>query len=201
MISFRFFEDLMTAPFGGNRRLSAEMSSGLGGFGGAAIQPKEAVAPTGAPNDVEMQELREFGYMNYDSERRFFVMTEEGIHRLLSAYNSMKRRVHALEEERKQSVPLMFIGERAVNALRRNPKKAEETFLRTEDMVATWVAANGGAGSEVLTMMNEAYEEIMAREAERAEHRWLLEHGGRNISLERGDYNDRSFTQEEHFKG
>ena len=60
MISFRFFEDLMTAPFGGNRRLSAEMSSGLGGFGGAAIQPKEAVAPTGAPNDVEIRQRAAF---------------------------------------------------------------------------------------------------------------------------------------------
>ena len=96
-------------------------------------------------------------------------------------------------------MPLELIGERAVNALRRNPSGAKEAFLRVEDMVSTWVAANDGVGQEVKTMMDEAYQQVTEREDERAEHRWLLEHGGRNVLLERGDYNDRSFTQERHY--
>lgn len=198
MTGFRLLTDLMTAQLGSMKLAAADVFSGLGGLGGGAVQPKEMVAPTGAPNDVEMQELQEFGYKNYDSERRIFVLTEEGVYHWLAEFNSMKRRMHAQEEKLKQSVPLEFIGERAVHALRRDPAGAKEAFLRMEDMVATWVAANGGAGSEVLKMMDDAYEQTMAREAERAERRWLLEHGGRNISVERGDYNDESSTRENH---
>ena len=208
MIGFRLLADLMTAPLGSKKLAAADAFSGVDGLGGAA-QPQElathdamgpaAVGPAAVPVDVEIQELRAFGYQQYDREHRIFVLTEDGVRDWLAEYNNMKRRVHALEEEQKRRVPLELIGERAVNALRRNPSGAKEAFLRVEDMVSTWVAANDGVGQEVKTMMDEAYQQVTEREDERAEHRWLLEHGGRNVLLERGDYNDRSFTQERHY--
>ncbi len=208
MIGFRLLADLMTAPLGSKKLAAADAFSGVDGLGGAA-QPQElathdamgpaAVGQAAVPVDVEIQELRAFGYQQYDREHRIFVLTEDGVRDWLAEYNNMKRRVHALEEEQKRRVPLELIGERAVNALRRNPSGAKEAFLRVEDMVSTWVAANDGVGQEVKTMMDEAYQQVTEREDERAEHRWLLEHGGRNVLLERGDYNDRSFTQERHY--
>lgn len=208
MIGFRLLADLMTAPLGSKKLAAADAFSGVDGLGGAA-QPQElathdamgpaAVGQAAVPVDVEIQELRAFGYQQYDREHRIFVLTEDGVRDWLAEYNNMKRRVHALEEEQKRRVPLELIGERAVNALRCNPSGAKEAFLRVEDMVSTWVAANDGVGQEVKTMMDEAYQQVTEREDERAEHRWLLEHGGRNVLLERGDYNDRSFTQERHY--
>lgn len=208
MIGIRLLADLMTAPLGSKKLAAADAFSGVDGLGGAA-QPQElathdamgpaAVGQAAVPVDVEIQELRAFGYQQYDREHRIFVLTEDGVRDWLAEYNNMKRRVHALEEEQKRRVPLELIGERAVNALRRNPSGAKEAFLRVEDMVSTWVAANDGVGQEVKTMMDEAYQQVTEREDERAEHRWLLEHGGRNVLLERGDYNDRSFTQERHY--
>lgn len=213
MTGFRLLTDLMTAPLGSKKLAAADVFSGVDGLGGAA-QPQElathdamgpaavgpaAVGQAAVPVDVEIQELRAFGYQQYDREHRIFVLTEDGVRDWLAEYNNMKRRVHALEEEQKRRVPLELIGERAVNALRRNPSGAKEAFLRVEDMVSTWVAANDGVGQEVKTMMDEAYQQVTEREDERAEHRWLLEHGGRNVLLERGDYNDRSFTQERHY--
>ena len=208
MIGFRLLADLMTAPLGSKKLAAADAFSGVDGLGGAA-QPQElathdamgpaAVGQAAVTVDVEIQELSAFGYQQYDREHRIFVLTEDGVRDWLAEYNNMKRRVHALEEEQKRRVPLELIGERAVNALRRNPSGAKEAFLRVEDMVSTWVAANDGVGQEVKTMMDEAYQQVTEREDERAEHRWLLEHGGRNVLLERGDYNDRSFTQERHY--
>ena len=154
----------------------------------------------GAPDDAAVQELQEFGLREYDKNRRLVILTGDGAMQLLQAYNKMKRHARALEEEQKSRIPMSVLARLAEKNLHRNPVGGREEFARTEDLLTTWSAANGGVGQDVLAKMGEAYEAIMSKERERAEHDWLMEHGGQRVSIEKGDYHDRSCTTEHHYK-
>lgn len=152
-----------------------------------------------APDDATVQELQEFGFRGYDKTQRLVILTGDGAMQLLEAYNKMKRRARFLEEEQKSRIPMSVLAKHAAKNLRRNPSGGRAEFARTEDLLATWSAANGGVGEDVLSEMDEAYEAIMSKERERAEHDWLLEHGGQHVRIEQGDYQDRSLTTEHHY--
>lgn len=153
-----------------------------------------------APDEAAVQELQEFGLREYDKNRRLVILTGDGAMQLLQAYNKMKRYARALEEEQKSRIPMSVLAKHAEKNLRRNPEGGREEFARTEDLLTTWSAANDGIGQDVLAEMGDAYETIMSKERERAEHDWLMEHGGQRVNFERGDYHDRSCTTEHHYK-
>ncbi|MCR5131154.1 MAG: hypothetical protein K6C10_06805 [Prevotella sp.] len=153
-----------------------------------------------SPDDAAVQELREFGYEGYDETKRVFIITEDGMMQLLQVLNSVKRRNKYLEEEMKSRIPMELLADQAAKNLRRNPQGAREEFARTEDMLSTWSAANNGAGKEVLRQMDENYEDIMEKERAREERLLLIQRTGQQITLERGDFHDRSYTTENHFE-
>lgn len=152
-----------------------------------------------APDDAAVQELQEFGFRGYDKAQRLVILTGDGAMQLLQAYNKMKRRARNLEEEQKCRIPMSVLAKHAEKNLRRNPEGGREEFARTEDLLTTWSAANGGVGQDVLDELEDAYEAITSKERERAEHDWLLEHGGQRVNFEQGDYHDRSCTTEHHY--
>ena len=150
------------------------------------------------PTGEELRQLQELGFRGYDREQRVMVLTEEGIMHFLSVFNGMKREVKELKKKVQASIPMAHLADRAMNALKRDPDGEKHNFQRTEDMLATWSAANGDAGSDVLEKMDACYEQAMEKQRKEEERRWLFEHGGKNVSVN-GPYNDQSTTHETHF--
>ena len=145
----------------------------------------------------EMQELQELGCKDYDCERRVLILTNEGIRHFLSAFNDMRRKMKVLEEKVKTSIPMSHLADMAMNALKRSPYDEKVNFQRTEDMLSTWSAANGNAGSDVLEKMDNCYEQTMEKQQEKEERRWLMENTGKKISVT-GEYHDESTSHEWH---
>ena len=134
-------------------------------------------APSSELTGDEIQLLQNYGYRDYDRERRVLILNDEGIRQFLSVFNDMKRRVKTLEKKVQTSIPMSHLANRAMSAFRRNPKEEEGNFQRTEDMLSTWSAANDDAGSDVLEKMNDFYVRTMDRLEQEEEHRWLLKNG------------------------
>ena len=129
------------------------------------------------PTGEELRELQAYGYKDYDRERRVVILTAEGIMHFLSAFNDMKRKVKVLEEKVKTSIPMSHLADMAMNALKRSPYDEKVNFQRTEDMLSTWSAANGNAGSDVLEKMDNCYEQTMEKQQEKEERSWLIKNG------------------------
>ena len=163
------------------------------------LEGRQMAAKQNEPTGDEIEELMEFGYRNYDREQRVVVLTGEGIRNLLTLFNSMKREVRVLKEKVQTSIPMSLMADRAIAALKRNPMREQLNFQRTEDMLATWSAANGNAGEDVLRRMGDNYDEIMNHEQERQERQWFYEHSGKNINVN-GPYNDQGTSHELHLK-
>lgn len=151
----------------------------------------------GRPDDNDVQFLNQYGYMMYDAEQGAIKLTKEGILNLLSAFNAIKRRANQLDEKLKTCIPMETLAKDAIRAFKRDPQGQKAHFLHTEDVITTWSEANGGVGQDILKKMEEAYEEVMAKEEARQERRWLLEHQGKQVSVD-GNYHDSSNTQEHH---
>lgn len=152
----------------------------------------------GRPNDDDMRDLRKFGYQRYDQEQSIFVMTKDGVLNMLSTYNAVKRYANQLEKEKKSSIPLRVLGREAIRALKRDASEKKNFFLMMESLIAAWSESNDGAGQEVLDMMDKAYEEEMSKLEAKQERRWLLEHQGKQVSVD-GNYEDTSNTSEHHY--
>lgn len=91
-----------------------------------------------------------------------------------------------------------MLGREAIRALKRDASEKKNFFLLMESLIAAWSESNDGAGQEVLDMMDKAYEEEMSKLEAKQERRWLLEHQGKQVSVD-GNYEDTSNTSEHHY--